>query len=282
MRNLIAFLKRFQIFLIFAALQGIALYSYFSNVFYPKTQLLSSVSVVNGEILSVKNDITKHFALEYNNKMLQRENIALRERLPLSYMQVQRETYSINDTLFDQQYAYIPATVINSTHDKRNNFFTLNVGWRQGIKRDMGVFSEKGILGVIYNVSEHYSLVKTVLTENINIDVMIESSGAFGLLKWDGKNARVGQISGISNDMRVKKWSKVVTRGGSGIFPRGLPVGKIKSIGTVEGKPLWDLAVLYSEDYRKVRNVYVIKNLLRKEQEKLEATIPEDKPVDNP
>jgi rod shape-determining protein MreC len=282
MRNLIAFLKRFQIFLIFAALQGIALYSYFSNVFYPKTQLLSSVSVVNGEILSVKNDITKHFALEYNNKMLQRENIALRERLPLSYMQVQRETYSINDTLFDQQYAYIPATVINSTHDKRNNFFTLNVGWRQGIKRDMGVFSEKGILGVIYNVSEHYSLVKTVLTENINIDVMIESSGAFGLLKWDGKNARVGQISGISNDMRVKKWSKVVTRGGSGIFPRGLPVGKIKSIGTVEGKPLWDLAVLYSEDYRKVRNVYVIKNLLRKEQEKLEATIPDDKPVDNP
>lgn len=282
MRKLIAFLKRFQIFLIFAALQGIALYSYFSNVFYPKTQLLSSVSVVNGEILSVKNDITKHFALEYNNKMLQRENIALRERLPLSYMQVQRETYSINDTLFDQQYAYIPAIVINSTHDKRNNYFTLNVGWRQGIKRDMGVFSEKGILGVIYNVSEHYSLVKTVLTENINIDVMIESSGAFGLLKWDGKNARVGQISGISNDMRVKKWSKVVTRGGSGIFPRGLPVGKIKSIGTVEGKPLWDLAVLYSEDYRKVRNVYVIKNLLRNEQEKLEATIPEDKPVDNP
>lgn len=282
MRNLIAFLKRFQIFLIFSALQGIALYSYFSNVYYPKTQLLSTVSVVNGEILSVKNDVTKHFALEYNNQMLQRENKALRERLPLSYMQVQRNTFSIEDTLFHQQYSYIPATVINSTHDKRNNYFTLNVGWRQGIKRDMGVFSDKGILGVIYNVSEHYSVVKTVLTQNINIDVMIESSGAFGLLKWDGKNPRVGQISGISNDMRVKKWSKVVTRGGSGIFPRGLTVGKIRSIGTIEGKPLWDLNVLYSEDYRKVRNVYVIKNLLRKEQEVLEASIPEDKPIENP
>jgi rod shape-determining protein MreC len=282
MRNLIAFLKRFQIFLIFAALQGIALYAYFSNVYYPKTQLLSTVSIVNGEILSVKNDVTKHFALEYNNQMLQRENKALRERLPLSYMQVQRASYSIEDTLFDQQYTYIPATVINSTHDKRNNYFTLNVGWKQGIKRDMGVFSEKGILGVIYNVSEHYSVVKTVLTQNINIDVMIESSGAFGLLKWDGNNPRVGQISGISNDMRVKKWSKVVTRGGSGIFPRGLAVGKIRSIGTIEGKPLWDLNILYSEDYRKVRNVYVIKNLLRKEQETLEASIPEDKPIENP
>jgi rod shape-determining protein MreC len=116
--------------------------------------------------------------------------------------------------------------------------------------------------------------VKTVLTENINVDVMVKSNGAFGLLKWDGKNARVGSISGISNDMQIKKWSTVVTRGGSGIFPRGIPVGKVKKLGTIEGKPLWDVTVLYAEDYRKLQQVYIVKNLLKFEQEKLEATIP--------
>ena len=74
----------------------------------------------------------------------------------------------------------------------------------------------------------------------------------------------------------IKKWSKIVTRGGSGIFPRGLPVGKIKSLTTVEGKPLWDVEIYYSEDYRKLQNVYVIKNLMLNEQKELEMKIPSD------
>jgi hypothetical protein len=54
-------------------------------------------------------------------------------------------------------------------------------------------------------------------------------------------------------------------------------VGKIERLKTIEGKPLWDVTFRYSEDYRKIQNVYVIKNLLREEQEKLEKEIPEDK-----
>jgi rod shape-determining protein MreC len=274
MRNLIAFFKRFQVFLFFALLQGIALSTYFSYFYFPRSQYLTSAALVNGKILTVRNDLTKHFNLSYNNQKLQRENQFLRERLPQSFIPLQGNLVKINDTLYDQQYEYIPAAVVHSTVTKRNNYFTLNVGSKQGIKRGMGVISDLGIVGVIHNVSSHYSVVKTVLTENINVDVMVKSNGAFGLLKWDGKNARVGSISGISNDMQIKKWSTVVTRGGSGIFPRGIPVGKVKKLGTIEGKPLWDVTVLYAEDYRKLQQVYIVKNLLKFEQEKLEATIP--------
>ena len=140
----------------------------------------------------------------------------------------------------------------------------------------MGVFSNKGIVGIVHNVSDHYAVVKSVLTEDINIDVMVEKNGVFGLLKWNGRNAKIGTISSISNDLPLKKWSKIVTRGGSGIFPRGLPVGKIKSLKTVEGKPLWDVEIYYSEDYRKIQNVYVVKNLLLNEQKKIESSIPKD------
>jgi rod shape-determining protein MreC len=116
-----------------------------------------------------------------------------------------------------------------------------------------------------------------VLTENIIIDVMIEPIGLFGLLKWDGRDPRRGSITGISNDLKIKKWSKVVTRGGSGIFPRGLMVGHIEKLNPVEGKPLWDVVMRYSEDYRSLQRVYVIKNLMQAEQDTLEANIPEDK-----
>ncbi len=277
MRNLIAFFRRFRVFLIFIVLQVFALSTYFSFLNFPRSQYLTSASQVSGTILKVRNDVTKHFNLSKNNQALQRENIRLRERLPESMQRLQNGTILINDTLFHQQYEYIPATVINSTLAKRNNYFTLNIGRLQGIKRGMGVFSDNGVVGIIHNVSDHFSVVKSVLTENINIDVMIEPIGLFGLLKWDGRDPRRGSITGISNDLKIKKWSKVVTRGGSGIFPRGIMVGRVGKLKPVEGKPLWDVEIRFTEDYRTLQRVYIIKNLMQEEQEELEAAIPEDK-----
>ena len=277
MHNLIAFFRRFRIFMLFVLLQIFALSTYFTSLSFPRSQFISSASAVSSTILEGKNSVTKYWNLGENNKFLQEENIRLRKKISSSFIRLNSKLVKIEDTLYQQQYEYIPGQVINSSCNKRNNFFTLNIGRRQGVKRGMGVFSDNGIVGVIHNVSEHYSVIKSVLTESINIDVIIESSGAFGLLKWDGRDPRRGSISGISNDMKIKKWSNIVTRGGSGIFPRGLMVGKIEKLKTIEGKPLWDVTFKYSEDYRKIQNVYVIKNLLREEQEKLEQEIPEDK-----
>jgi rod shape-determining protein MreC len=277
MHNLIAFFRRFRIFMLFVLLQIFALSTYFTSLSFPRSQYISSASAVSSSILEGKNSITKYWNLGENNKFLQEENIRLRKKIASSFIRLNSKLVKIEDTLYQQQYEYISGQIINSSCSKRNNFFTLNIGRKQGVKRGMGVFSDKGIVGVIHNVSQHYSVIKSVLTESINVDVIIESSGAFGLLKWDGRDSRRGSISGISNDMKIKKWSNIVTRGGSGIFPRGLMVGKIERLKTIEGKPLWDVTFIYSEDYRKIQNVYVIKNLLREEQEKLEKEIPEDK-----
>lgn len=282
MRNFLAFIRRFRVLLVFAALQGIALSIYFTFVAFPRTQYLTTASRINGTILEVRNDITKHFALSENNDRLQEENIRLRELLKESGIPLDSPTYEdsglvrINDTLYQQQYEFVPATVINSTHTKRNNYFTLNIGSEQGVYRNMGVFCDKGVVGVIHNVSKHYAVVKSVLTEAINIDVMIEKTGQFGLMKWNGEDARIGTMWGVSNDTDVDLWSKVVTRGGGGIFPRGLTVGKVASKAPVEGKPLWDLRIRFSEDYRSLQRVYVIRNLLKKEQKELENLIPDD------
>jgi len=259
-------------------MQVFALYTYFAYLNFPRSQYQTSASKVAATFLSAKHEVTKHLNLSKNNKALQKENVHLRSQLPMSFMRLENGLVKINDTLFKQQYEYIPALVINSTVTKANNYFTLNIGSAQGIERDMGVFSDKGIVGIVHNVSTHFSVVKSVLTESINIDVMIENVGLFGLLKWDGKHPRRGSISGISNDMRIKRWSRVVTKGGSGIFPRGIPVGKVEKLKTVEGKPIWDVVVLFSEDYRTLQRVYVIKNLLIEEQKKIESLIPEEKP----
>lgn len=276
MRNFLAFIRRFRVLLVFALLQFVALGFYFSFVRFPRSQYLTTASYVSGTIFQLRNEVTKHFKLSDNNAWLQNENIKLMEQLPESYVKLESGVVTINDTSYKQQYTYIPATVINSTHDKRNNYFTLNVGKQQGIERGMGVFSSSGVVGVIHNTSKHFSVVKSCLTENINIDIIIEKTGQFGLLKWNGKDPRKGTMYGVSNDTEVLKWSNVVTRGGGGVFPRGLNVGKVEKTSVVEGKPLWDITILYAEDYTSIQNVYVIKNLLKEEQYQLEKLIPVD------
>lgn len=277
MRNLIAFFKRFQIFLVFVLLQVAALSAYVQYSDFARLQVFASVSKINGGLFEVRNSITKHFNLEKTNRKLEWENAQLRAKLKESNYQVGRDFIQIEDTNYHQQYKYISATVINNTYDKRNNYMTIDIGKNHGIKKGWGVISSKGVVGIVHLVGESYSLVKTILSKNINVDVSMRDGGAFGLLKWDGVNPKICQVTGISNDITIKKFTKVITRGGSGIYPKGIPVGVITKRKSIEGKPLWDLQVRIAEDFRTIQHVYVIKNVMLDELRELEKKIPIDK-----
>ena len=280
MRNFLAFIRRFRVLLFFALLQGIALTILFTFSTFPRSQYLTTASTISGTVMDWRNDFTKHFALSGSNKKLQKENKWLREELTinklalLSPMGVDSVVLTKDD--FIQRFEYIPGEIISSTFSRRNNYFTLNIGKRHGVERGMGVISDEGVVGVIHNVSEHFSVMKSCLTKDINVDVMISSSREPGLLKWDGRDPRRGSMIGVSNDRSIKKWSKIVTGGKSGIFPRGIPVGKVEKTAPVEGQPIWDVTVLFEENFRTVQYIYVVKNILKSEQELLEETIPDD------
>ncbi|MFT5860184.1 MAG: rod shape-determining protein MreC [Flavobacteriaceae bacterium] len=280
MRNFLAFIRRFRVILFFALLQGVALSIYFTFSTFPRSQYLTTASSVSGTLLTMRNDITKHFNLSDSNKKLQKENKLLREQLELSRLSestiIRQDSAEVitEEEHFTQHFEYIAGTVINATFTKRNNYFTLNIGEAQGVKKGMGVASDIGVIGIVQNTSEHFSVVKSCLAKDINIAVVIENSGEPGFLKWNGVNARLGNMSGVSNDREIKPWSRIVTLGSAGIFPRGLPVGKVQKTSPIEGHPLWDVTVKYAENFRSVQYVYVIHNILQKEQHELELDVP--------
>lgn len=276
MRKLFDFFRRFQIFLLFAALQFIALSTYFTYTSFPNSQYLTTANKVGGALWKTQYEFTKYVNLGNNNRDLSFANKRLREKQPISFHRLQYDNVKINDTLYKTQYKYTPATVINSTYDKANNYLTLNIGSEQGVKRGMGVMSDLGVVGIIFKVSTNYSLVKSVLSTNPNIDVMLVDDGSFGLLKWTIRNARFANLSGISNDQPIKKWCKVITRGGGGVFPRGISVGKVYKVLPIEGRAQWDVQILLSTNFKKIQNVYVIKNILKNEQSELESVMLND------
>lgn len=274
MQSLLAFFKRIRLFIFFIFLQIFVWALYLNYSAYPRSQVLTSASTLSGGVFTWKTSLLKYLSLKESNAILQQENARLRKKIPADLYKVSRDTVKIVDDTYQQQFSYIPACVINSSVTKSNNYFTLDCGGLQGITAGMGVISPKGVVGIIHNTSDHYSVVKTLLTENINIDVEVLASNLFGFIKWDGKNPLKGNVTGISNDVKVKIGGKVITRGGSGFFPRGIMVGRIESVAQVEGKPLWDVKIKFSEDFRRIRHVYIIKNVLLSEKKLLEEKIP--------
>jgi rod shape-determining protein MreC len=275
MRNLIAFFQRFRVFLVFLVLQLVALGSFFSWMSYPRTKFFNTSSAITGGILSWKHEVTKYLSLAEANQQLQDEIVALREEMPESYISIDAKTVLINDTLYKQAYRYIPATVINSSHQHKNNYFTIDAGRLKGIAPKMGVVSSEGVVGIVYDVSDHFAVVKSILTENINFSAYIEGSTAFGILKYLDNDPRRVSLTGISNDILIKRGALVKTRGSGGYFPKGLTIGKVDVLEPVEGKPLWDIKIRLSQDMRRVHHVYVVENILADELKRIQEKINE-------
>lgn len=270
MRRLLQFLKTFRDFIIFLLLQIFVLGLFFNSKNYHRSTLTNTSSSVVGWFVEKKYNITKHFGLSEANDSLAAENAQLRALLPESFYKLQEKVYYVNDTLFEQQYEYIPATVINSSDNKRDNYFTLNKGRANGIEEGMGVIAKEGIVGFVVDVSNHYSIVKTVLSENFNISVKLEKNNEHWLLKWNGKDNQIAQLNGVTRDIEIEEGDRVVSRGSGGIFPENQMVGRVSSISAEDGKTTLNVDVDLSVNFSSVYHVYVVKNYLKKEQDQLE------------
>lgn len=271
MRRLLQFLKTFRDFIIFLVLQFFILGLFFNSKNYHRSTLSNTSSSAVGWFVEKKYNITKHFGLSQANDSLAAENADLRALLPESFYKLQNRTYYINDTLYEQQYEYIPATVINSSDNKRDNYFTLNKGGASGIKEGMGVLSKEGMVGFVIDVSTHYSIVKTVLSENFNIPVKLERNNEHWPLKWNGKDNKIAQLNGVTRDIDIKEGDRIVSRGSGGIFPENQMVGTVHNISSEDGKTTLNVDVKLAVNFGSVYHVYIVKNYLKPEQDLLES-----------
>ena len=276
MQNLIDFLIRFRVFLGFLAFQALCFLLYIHFVTYPRSVFFTGAGKLNGQLLAWENQCYQYLRLTDNNIKLQQENAQLRGVTFDNYYQIQRPNLEKNDTVYQQRFRFIPVHIISAPTGQRNNYFTIDAGELQGLRKGMGVISDKGVVGVVYKIGKKYSLVKSVLTSDINIDVGVGKKQVRGILKWNGKNPRIGSITGISTDTYVPKWSEVRTQGSTGIFPKGVLLGKVKTKRRMENQSLWDIDVLFKEDFRNVHEAFVINSLFINEIEQLQQFIPKD------
>ena len=270
MKNFFAFLSKFHKEFLAVALQALCLSFFFINNSFQRSVLISSSNQVVGEIYTQKASLTKYFNLIEQTEQLAAENAVLRSKQKEAYYISIRRSFQVGDSTAMQQYKYSTARAINATTNLQFNFITLSKGRNQGIDQDMGVISPEGLVGVVKNVSSNYATVLPIINKNFTASVEVKRTKNFGLLKWDGSNSRYARIEDIANHARIVKGDTVITRASSAIYPTGIMVGIIDEIEQPEGSNYLDLKIRLAVDFSKISTVYVINNLMKREQVQLE------------
>lgn len=127
------------------------------------------------------------------------------------------------------EYDTINASVINRNVGYFYETLTIDKGKKDGIKKDMAVITNYGLVGKVLNVTNNTSTVKllTTVNDNFQISVIIQTDdkAIYGLLSGFKNNQFI--IQGISDNTEIKEFSKVTTTGLDNIFPSGILVGYV-------------------------------------------------------
>lgn len=271
MKNFFAFLSKFHKEFLAVALQALCLSFFFIHNSFQRSVLISSSNQVVGEIYTQKASLTKYFNLIEQTEQLAAENAVLRSKQKEAYYISIKRSYQVGDSTGIQQYKYSTARAINATTNLQFNFITLSKGRNQGIDQDMGVISPEGLVGVVKNVSANYATVLPIINTNFTASVEVKRTKNFGLLKWDGVDPRFAKIEDIANHARIVKGDTIVSRASSAIYPTGVMVGIVEKIEQPQGSNYLDLKIKLAVDYSKITTVYVVNNLMKREQLQLEA-----------
>ena len=150
----------------------------------------------------------------------------------------------------------------------------LDKGYRAGIKKDMGVVTMDGVVGIIIDVSENYSSGISILHKDSRISARIKKNDQLVNISWDGINYRLGDISHIPTHVNLLPGDTILTSGNSQIFPEGLMVGIVEYVEDEMDNMFKKGKIRFSVDYNQVTYVYVVENTRRDEILRLKTTTP--------
>jgi rod shape-determining protein MreC len=197
---------------------------------------------------------------------LNRENARLKNLLAESFKETIDSSFIYNDSLYQQQYIYRTAKIINNSVNKQLNYITLNKGSLHGIEPEMAVVSVDGVVGVVKSVSNNYSTVISLLNNRLKVSAKFKKNDYFGSLSWDGVDYRKAKLYDIPFHVKVSVGDTIVTSSYSAVFPEGIVMGTVDEVIPSSGGNFQEIKVLLSNDFRSLSYVKVVGDLLKEER----------------
>ena len=241
---------------------------------YNEPQRIQFESVSNtmySRVYSVTNSISQYFNLRTINEQMAQENAFLRASIETSKLSLTIEPTAIYDSLYKQQYLYIPAKVLRSSISKPHNYITLNKGRRHGIGENMAVISPQGVVGIVVSVSQNFSKVLSILSPQYKISAKFKKNSFYGSVYWDGNDYRKAVLAEIPVHAKIELGDTIITNSFSNIYPTNIPIGIVSNIHKSDYDNFYSIELTLTTDFKNLEFVYVIQNLYKTERDILES-----------
>ncbi len=284
MRNLLNFIMRYSSWLVFAIYVLLSCIMIFRNNPYQQHVYLSSAGAVASTVYDVSDNVTSYFhlrgineELQHRNAALEAEAIALRKEVQMLKELQYADTMTLVEPL--QPYRFIIAHVINNSIYRPYNYITIEKGSLDGVKPEMGVVDQSGVVGIVNVVSDHYARVISLLNPKLPISCKLKGTEVFGSLVWDGRSPQEALLEELPKYTEYELGDTVITSGYSAVFPAGIPVGTVIDAHKGNDDNFFTLRVKLLTDFSRLSTVRVIANDMSEELRVVENSDPDTKPT---
>lgn len=265
MHNLTEFLAKHKPVVVFLVLEVVSMVLLFRYNSYQGSVWFSSANAVTGKVYEWDSAVESYFSLSGVNSQLTQRNAFLEQQVRMLDDSIARLTRSqetavtrLSSMVPFQGCRLIPAKVVANMVNRYDNLITIDKGSADGVKRDMGVVCGMGVVGIVYLVSEHYSIVIPAFNSHSNISCTIQRRGYFGYLRWRGGSSQLAYLEDVPRHAHFKLGDNVVTSGYSSVFPPGVMVGKVLHVFNSADGLSYRVQVKLSTDFARLRDVCLV------------------------
>ena len=275
MRALLEFIVKYYHWAVFVALEVIAVTLLFRFNNYQGSVWLTTANTIVGTAHAWENEAIRFVHLGQTNAELMQRNLRLEQNV--NFLQGQLDSLLHDSTASERLLArrlrdidFIQAKVITNSVLRRNNLITINAGALEGVKPEQGVVCGTGIVGIVYMVSDHFSIVMPLLNSHSSISCALRGTGYFGYLRWDGEDPFFCYLDDIPRHARFKVGDIVETSGFGSVFPRGLFVGRVSAIENSDDGLSYKLRIHLGINFSRLDDIAVIRQAFQPELHELE------------
>lgn len=172
--------------------------------------------------------------LRAENDRLKEENARLKDWYQTALL-LKAENQSLKDLLNvipEPEQSYISTRVIGDSGSSYVRSLLMQAGKNEGVIEGQAVLGSQGMIGRVIEVGDHASRILLINDINSRVPVTIEGTNQKAIL--GGTNGDLLSLDQLPTDTLIEAGSRVVTSSHGGLFPQGLPIGKVVKTGSGE------------------------------------------------
>jgi len=199
---------------------------------------IASVAEENDRL---RQEARKAFALAHRNEELMQANDRLRQLLNLN-RELERPV--------------VAAQVVGKDPSPWFQTVLVDKGRDDGVEIGFPVINPQGVVGLIVEATSHYAKVMLITDPNSAVDAVVQKSRARGIIKGGTSGYCVFNYVLRKHDLGVD--DSVVSSGMDGVFPKGMPIGRVAEIVKKEAGIFQDVTVTPFVDFERLEEVLIV------------------------